>query len=202
MDAGRKIGFTQQWTKFEPGIVVSHFAKAGEGIFGGLPPQCAARPQRTASAIAAPIDTPSAYKCRTLSPAYSASTIARVSLRSSHPYVAIAPPLCPCARESIITTLYPWRSRNSACPRFPVRLSETPWYSSTQSPFASRRKNLPALQHRAVRSAHLEILFRRIRCAQASGPSGRADRDSNLPDAEPPRPAEYRCRPQPAAKSQ
>src|SRR5579859_1683253 len=37
--------------------------------------------------------------------ASSASMMARVSLRSSHPYVAMPPSLAPCARESIMTTL-------------------------------------------------------------------------------------------------
>lgn len=85
-------------------------------------------------AIAAPIDTPNAKRCRTFSPANSAFVMATVSYRSFHPYVAMAPPLSPCARESIATTLYPCRSRNSAGLITPVRLSETPWNSSTQSP--------------------------------------------------------------------
>jgi hypothetical protein len=57
------------------------------------------------------------------------------SSASRTPYVIVAPPLDPWPRASGVRTVYPARSRKSACAIMPSRVSPTPCNSITPAPF-------------------------------------------------------------------
>ena len=157
-----KNGFTQQWTKFEPGIVVSNFAKAGEGIFRGYRlnsrlDRSGLQRNRGAHRYAQRVQMPHALArvqridnrsgVVALEPSVRRHRAAALPMRAGvHHHQAIS-----VAQQKFRVSQIPGAIiGNAVVQQHPVSI-------------CMRRKNFPAPQNRAVRSAHLEILFRRIR---------------------------------------